>query len=199
MKELLISLILIKKLPIEFPDGVTSYTHAVSLNDDNLYEADGMITLRLLDDNAVSPTYAVATPPNHEASVSINDNDELPEISIAPVYPIVAEAQAAVFTFTATSVIATEKARVNLSLGGSLNEFVDGDALFNQFKTIYINDVYSGDTTQYNASTDDAMVLANGLFVEFDANATTATLTIPISDDTMVELDGSISVTILSG
>ena len=185
--------------PIEFPDGVTSYTHAVSLNDDNLYETDGMITLRLLDDNAVSTTYAVATPPNHEASVSINDNDELPEISIAPVYPIVAEAQAAVFTFTATSVIATEKTRVNLSLGGSLNEFVDGDALFNQFKSIYINDVYSGDTTQYNTSTDDAMVLANGLFVEFDANATTATLTIPINDDTMVELDGSISVTILSG
>ena len=169
------------------------------LVDDNLHEADGAITLRLLDDSAPSPTYAVATPPAHEASVLIIDNDELPEISIAAVNPIVAEVQTAEFLLRATSAISSEKSRVKLSLGGSLNEFVDGDALFNQFKTIYINEVYNGDATQYNESTDDALVLANGLYVEFDGNATTARLTIPIDDDSMVEPDGRISLTILSG
>ena len=183
----------------EFPDGETTYTHTVFLDDDDQYEAAGTVTLTLLADTGGAPTYAIAGSPFHFASVTINDNDPQPVISIEAVNPIVPEHQALEFLFRATSAISNNVERVRLSLGGALNEFVDGDALFNQFKTLYINDVLGGNASSYVESTHDPLVLANGLYVDFAANATTARLTIPLNDDNMVEPDGNVSLTILSG
>ena len=156
-------------------------------------------------------TYAVAAAPANEASISIYDNDPKPVISVSAVSPIVVEGlpaiqgqpippqQTAQFLFRATSSISNQSAKVRLSLGGDLNEFVDGDALFNQFKAIYIAEELNGNAASYIEATHDPQVVANGLFVEFAANATTATLSIPLVDDDMVESDGNVSIAILSG
>ena len=184
---------------IEFPDGETTYTHAVVLDDDSLDEQDGEVTLTILDHTDPSAaTYAIATPPANQASVTITDNDETPILSVEAVNPIVAESQSIELRFTATSALSDQATKVKLSLSGDVNEYVDGDALFNQFKAIYIAEELGGNESSYVEATHDPLVVANGLFVEFAANATTATLTIPVSDDNVVEADGRVTIRILT-
>ena len=197
---------------IEFPDGESTYTHIVALDDDSQYEVDGQVTLTLMDHTDPSnASYAVAASPANKASISIYDNDPKPVISVSALSPIVVEGlpviqgqpappqQTAQFLFSSTSAISDQQSKVKLSLGGDLNEFVDGDALFNQFKAIYIAEELGGDANSYVEATHDSLVVANGLFVEFAANATTAILTIPLIDDDMVEPDGNVTIAILTG
>ena len=121
-----------------------------------------------------------------------------PRISVEAVPSIISEQQSAEFVFRVPSALSDQNVvRVKLSLGGDVREFVDSEALFNQFKTIFIAEEYSGDASQYNETSDDAKVLANGLFVDFAVNSTSARLTIPMKDDDIVERDGQVSVTIL--
>ena len=76
------------EVSVVFPAGVLTKTLALDTEDDYLDEADGSVTLTVLPD----PTeigYAVGTP--HEATASVRDNDEAPDLSISqtPVIPIV--------------------------------------------------------------------------------------------------------------
>ena len=170
--------------PIEFPGGKNSYVHNVRLDDDNVHEFNGKVTLTLLADTAVSPTYAVAPSPANQASVIVNDNDDVPEISIIPVSPMVVEgsdielriqasrATSLVYDNQATAADPDTSLRVNLTISGQVNEFVKFDRN---------NDLRAG--------------LPN--YVEIPSGETVAILRIPTDDDQFDDLDGRISVSVL--
>ena len=170
--------------PIEFPDGQSSYVHNVILDDDDIYELSGTVTLTLLADSVDPATYAVAAAPANKASVVINDNEDIPEISVVPVSPMVVEGadiQFRIQASRATSIVYDNQAtaadpdanlRVNLSISGQVNEFV-----------------------QIDHSSDSGARLQN--YVEIPSGETEVILVIPTVDDQIDDLDGRISVTVL--
>ena len=170
--------------PFEFPNGEKSYVHNVTLDDDNVDELNGKVILTLLSDTNNPTNYVVAASPANKASVVVSDNDDAPEISIVPVTPIVTEGADIQFRVTASSASTinydnrgnttdpTIGLRVNLSISGQVNEFVE-----------------------FDQSTD----LSAGLpkYVEIPTGDTDVILTIPTDDDSFDELDGRISVSLL--
>ena len=170
---------------VEFPDGETTFVHMVALDDDNVDEIDGVVTLTLLDDNADTTTYAVAGSSSGQASIFVNDNDDLPEISVEAITSSVIEGVNTSFRIRASRASSIRyddpstpaqidtKLRINLAIGGNVNEFVNFDSM-----------TESGGLPSY---------------IEIVSGETEATLVIRTVDDQIDEQDGVISVSILPG
>ena len=122
---------------VMFPSGNTEHPHSVMLHDDDVYELAGEVTLTLLPDDALTPTYAVAARPKNSASVTVTDNEALPAIRLAnvtigspPNLDTVVEGTSVVFGLIASHESAlivngvSSPLPVNLSFGGDINDFV---------------------------------------------------------------------------
>ena len=83
---------------VTIPANMTSTTLTVPTVDDSINEADGMITATVTSRTG----YTVATPPAHQATVTVND-DDTPEVSITAVTSPVTEGADALFTVSVST------------------------------------------------------------------------------------------------
>ena len=92
--------------PLAFSgDGPYTTTLEVTLDDDEIAEANGRITVTLNEENQPGTTYRVANSPNNSAFVEIIDDDSLPLLAILnPTSPIVESAGQVIFGIETTHV-----------------------------------------------------------------------------------------------
>ena len=72
-----------KTTALDFSNGVKEAMLSVNIVNDTELENDGTITLTLIADSASSIAYSVASAPDHEAQVTVYDDDSPPKVWIA--------------------------------------------------------------------------------------------------------------------
>ena len=73
-----------KTAVLDFRNNATEATIPIAINNDLIDERDGTVTLTLIPDNADPVTYLRSTTlSEYTASVTVFDDDDLPEITIA--------------------------------------------------------------------------------------------------------------------
>ncbi len=103
-----------------FPDGQSSYTLPIRIDDDQIHELHGAVTVTLTAGTSDPPQYVVnANPEEGTATAEIKD-DELPSIMIRPVADAVIEGNPVGFELYSNS-IRTETFTVNLNMSGTTN------------------------------------------------------------------------------
>ena len=91
-----------KSAEFDFSRGNTEVTLSIPIVSDNLDEANGTITVTLVEDDASPITYTVPSSPKDTAEVEVIDDDGLPQIKISTSTPSIKEGEQAEFVLTAT-------------------------------------------------------------------------------------------------
>ncbi len=131
-----------------FPAGQSSYIMPIRIDDDEIHELHGTVTVTLTESSSDSPQYVVnSNTEERTATVEVKD-DELPNIKVRPVADAVIEGNSVGFELFTNS-IRTETFIVNLKISGNTSflkdspfpveftrEYVTGNKFSFEFETI---------------------------------------------------------------
>ena len=150
---------------------------AITVHDDETRERSGVIRVTLNEESTPATNYTIAASPNNTATVSVTDDDSLPLLTIASPTTPVAESDGSIdFVITTTSNLGADfRVRYNPSEQGSGN-FLDENTTPLSQEAI---------TTQLIDFTESNQIY-------------TATLSVPIHNDSVGERTGQIDVELLS-
>ena len=167
-----------KSQSLDFTDNATEASLEIPIVNDTDSEDSGTITVTLINDLSPRQRYDVAAPPNNRAIINVNDDDSLPQLTIAD----------------ATTGTPETAGMVNFTVTTTTNP---GDSLTVRYDPA---EVSTGDFLDSDPSNDQEAI--NEKLVNFSTNDNgityTGTLTVPIHDDGVGESTGMIMVTILN-
>ena len=158
---------------LDFTNGATQATLSFAIIDDSNVGYDGAVTFTLLNDNSNPVTYMVAPAPNNATLIHIQDDDDLPWVSVAE----------------SSRNIMMQEGMVNVDLSATdlpSTTTLSINATFTEVGSNFLREGISGIAKDYDIEFSDS-----------DGNGTySGIINVPILIDTIGESTGNIQLTL---